>query len=197
METKAAVDVEYLHCLIHPGFGAYIQEKVTPEHEILFDRYAEMANAMTARDAMIALLYRPVSEGKDYERFVHDRIVRMKEELSQRMLIISQGSRLFHPKLLAKDVVRAREVFGKRGMDITEDTQCIAYGETYISCVPRFARAVVTKYKLLAPATMALHYTNMGVRPDETLDQQRKRFEELETQRFRPKVIMDWAVPEM
>ncbi len=196
MDSKECTQVEYLHCLTHPGFGAYINQGVKPEHEMLFERYAEMARAMTARDAMIAMLYRPVAQNANYETFVHDRIVRMKEELGQRMLIISLGTRLFYPDQLGADIVRARDVFHHRGLSIAQSTHCIAYGETYKSCVPTFASAIVTAYQLSTPATMPAHYTNIGVRPGETLDGQVERFAAIEEQRFLPNVVVDWAVPE-
>lgn len=192
---KEAYSAERLHCLTHPGFSMYTSQTVKPADKILFDRYREVAESLTPRDAMIALLWMPLSQRKEHERFVSERIVSLKEKLRGRMLVMSHGLRLFKEEMISADLVRARLVLASRGINIGPSTECLAYGETMSSCVPDFAKKIRNMYGLKRPAVIPAHYTNVGVRPDETPGQERERFRVIEEQRYLPDVVVDWSVP--
>jgi hypothetical protein len=191
-------DVDALHLLVHPGFGAYAGNRVDARSVELFDRYDRKAAALGPDGMMVALLCEPTRpNGREHQRFVHERISALKAALRGRMIVLSEGSKLFSDEEgLARDFVRAKDgVARARGYWIDEATELVAYGETFGECVPATLRLAGEAYGSFW-RTISVHETNMGYRPGETPAEERARFARWARRIPDGDVRYDWTVPD-
>lgn len=190
-----ALKVDRLHVLVYPGFGVTMSGTVDERTQVLFDRYKRKAEEMQRDEFMFLLASHPPTTRSEHERYVHDRICELKEILRQRMTMLSHGKRLFFPKDIEEDLLRAKAVAGARGFVIDRSTVAVVYGETFHACVPAAARAVEDAFALPMEPVILAHETNIGYKKGETPEQERKRFAEIAPTILSTRAIVNWTVP--
>lgn len=191
-------DVDGLHLLVHPGWGMNHSTELFDDGRELFDRYGRKTDAMAEGDMLLAYLWKPTEPGKgEVDRFVHDRICGLRQKLGKRMIVVSNGIKLFYDlEGVERDFLRAKELAKVRGYSIDRATRIIAYGEAFRSCVPSTARVLAKALQSFRRPVISAHDTNVGVRIGESREGQRARFRHLAGLTSFDGVDIDWTVPE-
>lgn len=190
--------VDDLHLLVHPGWGMNHSTELFDDGRELFDRYGRRADAMAEGDMLLAYLWKPTEPGKgEVDRFVHERICGLRQKLGKRMIVVSNGMKLFYDlEGVERDFLRVKDIAEVRGHRIDRATRIIAYGESFRACVPNTARVLAKALQSFRRPVISAHDTNVGVRIGETRERQRARFGHLAELTSFDGVDISWAVPE-
>lgn len=197
-ESDRSIDIDRLHFLVHPGFGLDYSKRVTKRGHELFDRYDRKADEVGNNGMLLAYLWSSgKEEGSPAQRFVHERICGLKDKLRQRMIVVSDGMKLFHDEDgLRQDFARVRKIALARGFWIDEATDIVAYGESFQVCVPNATRVLMKALGSYFKPTISVHNTNAGYRVGETREAERARLAKWSKEIGMPDILLDWTVPD-
>lgn len=192
--------LDRIHALVLPGYGLYTDNAVSHTHEIYFMRYAQKVGqiALQEREALIAILARPLESESVCGAFVSERIRVLQEQLASRMVTMEGFSLCFGVQMqqFVTDLQQARGELHSRGYAIGNETRAEVFGETFRKSVPVAAAIINDEFELSHPTVIRAHYTNVGVRIGETPTEQRQRFLEIQEQPDDQRVTIDWDVPQ-